>query len=208
MLRHLAVFSGFFAFLCLGPHLLFADAETYKKQMGGSGNVMPADYPTLPAACVAKLGLETPDGKRGDPATWMSVLGEAWGPLGHYCMGIVYLKRTERGVGDRIALLNTALENFRYEEHFTSDQSILRAEVEFNIGYVLYLLNRTPEAIVPLQKAILLKSDYLQAYIILSSCYSKSGEKARAAKILETGLVKMPGSQLLQNALNDLNKTK
>jgi hypothetical protein len=202
MIRLSIFLSTLIACLFLIQNPIFADEETYIQKMGGKG-ITPQELNRLPKACIAKER-GTPDEK----AMWHETIGGAFTHLAHYCEALNALNRIDRGVGDRDFLLQAALSGFQYMQHQMPEDSPLRPEVEYHVGLVLYELDRTPEAVVPLRKAILVKPDYLQAYLLLSRCYKHMGNTARAAEVLQGGLAKMPGSQALQSALNDLTTTK
>jgi tetratricopeptide (TPR) repeat protein len=202
MFRLPILLSMLIACLFLIQNPIFADEETYIRQMGGKG-ITEQELNRLPKACIAKER-GTPDEK----AMWHETIGGAFTHLAHYCEALNALNRIDRGVGDRNALLQAALGGFQYMQHQMPEDSALRPEVEYHIGLVLHEMDRTPEAIVPLRKAILIKPDYVQAYLLLSRCYKQIGNAARAAEVLQEGLVKMRDSQALQSALNDLTATK
>lgn len=203
MFRLPAFLSAVAVCLCFTQNFITADEEEHIRKMGGPNQPTALELKMLPSACIAKQ-TEDPEEVR----KWKTVLGEAFVHLHHYCHGLNALNRINRGLGDRDYLLDAALSDFRYMEHQVAEKNVLIPEVEFNIGYVLYQLNRIKEAITPIQKAIRLKPDYVQAYLLLSYCYDRVGDTAGAAGILRSGLAKAPNSQALQSALARINSAK
>jgi tetratricopeptide (TPR) repeat protein len=187
------------AFFFFTPNPINADMATFIKKMGGPYSPTPQEIKMLPPACISK---ETKDPE--EVKKWKQILGSSYLHLHHHCYALNFLNRIQRGVGDRKTLLQAALADFRYMDRIP-EENVLRPEVEYNIGYVLYQLNRIPEAIARLRKAAILKTDYIQAYLILSLCYQRMGDATNAAAVLRTGLTKIPDSPALQRALKDIN---
>lgn len=202
MLRLPAVLSMIVVCLCFIQNPINADEEDYKRKIGGSYPPTAEELKMLPPACIAKENRDPAEVKK-----WEKILGDSFLHLHHYCYALNFLNRIHRGIGDKRFLLGAALNDFKYMQRIP-EQNVLRPEVEYNIGQVLYQLDRMPEAIAPIRKAILLKPDYVQAYLLLSLCYRRIGDIADAAEALRTGLAKVPASQALQNALNEINSIK
>ena len=202
MFRFSFLFSALLACLCLSQNPLWADLEDHVRRMGGPNKATPEELRMLPVACIAKERKDHDESKM-----WERTLGEAFTHLHHYCNGLTFLNRIERGIGDRKYLQNAALDEFQYMQRIPAD-SPLRPELDYNMGQVLYELNRIPEAIAPLRRVIRLKPDYVRAYLLLSLCYKRMEDTAGAAEVLRTGLAKVPDSRALQSALDELNTTK
>jgi hypothetical protein len=203
MFRLPTILSVVIACLFLIQNAAFPDEDQFTRKMGGS-TITPLDLKVLPDACSALL---TDDKDR--TAMWRDKLGnDTYGYMAHYCRGLVYLNRTMRGVGDKNYILESVLLEFKYTRDHIPQDSLLRPELEYNTGHVLFELNKLPDAIVSLRKAVLAKPDYTQAYLLFSMCYVRMGDTASAAKILRAGLAIIPESQTLKSALNDLNVTK
>jgi tetratricopeptide (TPR) repeat protein len=181
---------------------IFANEESHNKRMGGAGRT-PQDLAMLPPACLAKF-----NGTLEEKRMWAKALGDAYTHLHHYCGGLIALNRISRGLGDRDYLLDNALYQFGYMQKFLSENNPLRSEVEYNAGFTLYEMKRIPAALVPLRKAIQLKPDYVSAYLLLSRCYQQLGKSTSAAEILRAGLAKVPASQALQSALDEVSSNQ
>jgi tetratricopeptide (TPR) repeat protein len=123
----------------------------------------------------------------------------------HYCFGLNFLNRANRGMGNKAVLLNWALGEFKYMQGIPAD-NVLRPDVEYNIGLVLYTQDRIPQAIVQLRKAIQMKRGNERAYLLLSFCYRRLGDRTSAAHALQEGLTRVPESRALRNALEWMNK--
>jgi tetratricopeptide (TPR) repeat protein len=189
---------------CLIRTPLGADEKEYLRKLGGDDKYTPQELKRLPAACIAKEDKSAHEERE----KWHSILGESFDHLHHYCNGLNFLNRIKRGIGDKKSLLQGALGEFRYMDHQISGNNPLRPELEYNIGSVLFELNRFPEAIVAIRKSIFVQPDNAQAYLLLSMCYKRMGDSARALDVLQAGLAKVPGSQALRSAMNDLNGAK
>jgi tetratricopeptide (TPR) repeat protein len=162
---------------------------------------------SLPAACVVKFKW---DEGHGDPAQvekWKNILGGAFWSMHHYCIGLNCLNRVDRGIGDKGALLGEALGQFKYMQGIPAD-NVLRPEVEYNIGLVLYRMDRISQAIGQLRRTIQMKPNYERAYLLLDICYLRLGDRASAAAALREGLKRVPNSRALQDALNKMTSEK
>ena len=189
---------------CLITNPIRATEKEHLRRLGGSDKWTPEELAMyLPPACRVKEDKTAHDERK----MWENTLGVAFLHLHHYCTGLTFLSRVERGIGDRNYLLNAALKEFRYMQRIPQDNA-LRPELEYNTGYVLFQLKRYPEALGSLQKTVLLKPDYVQAYLLLSSCYGRIGNATRAAEILRAGLARMPESAALKDALSAITTTE
>ena len=188
--------------LCFIQNPINADEEDYKRRLGGPYSPTAEELKMLPAACIAKENRNPAEVEK-----WEKALGDSFVHLHHYCYALNFLNRIHRGIGDKKFLLNAALNDFKYMQRI-SEHNVLRPELEYNTGQVLYQLGKMPEAVASLQKAIVLKPDYVQAYLLLSLCYRKVGDITGAAEVLQAGLTKVPDSSSLQNALREINSTK
>jgi tetratricopeptide (TPR) repeat protein len=179
--------------------------DEWLKKQGGPHTPTPLELKSLPPVCTTRFSLAKDQADPEDLKQWRNYLGEAFIHIHHHCYALNFLNRINRGIGDKNTLLGLALGDFQYMQRHVREDNILRPEIEYSIGQVLYQMNRIPEAIAPIGKAIQLKPDYVQAYLLLSFCYAQMGESTMALEILQKGLARLPNSHALQEALKEFS---
>lgn len=208
MRRSIAILLLEVACLCLVIQGVANAQDDFEKKRGGPQWPTVQELMFLPPYCTTrytwgKVQAETEEVKR-----WRNILGGAFIHVHHYCNGLNFLNRITRGVGDRQVLLGLAQGEFKYIQNNVPADNVLRPEVEFNMGLVLYKADRIPQAIGQFQKAILMNPNYEQAYLLLSFGYLRLGDRTSAADALQKGLTRVPNSRALRDALNEMNSTK
>jgi tetratricopeptide (TPR) repeat protein len=189
-------------FICLANQSLLNAKEDFIEKQGGPHSPTDSELKSLPSACYARLGMKNGKASAEEVKEWKDALGSAFIHIHHYCYALNFLNRIRRGVGDKNTLLGLALGDLQYMQRIPEDHA-LRPEVEFNIAQVLYQMNRIAETIAPARKAIQLRPNYVEAYLLLSLCYHHMGDRANEIAVLQAGLTKAPDSPALRNALNE-----
>jgi tetratricopeptide (TPR) repeat protein len=156
--------------------------------------------------------LNVPGG--GDPEEikrWTLIMGNSFNNMHHYCWGLMYTNR---------ALLLAPYQRMRVQYLGSSivefDYVILRAQPDFKLlpeiltkkGENLIWLDRGPQGVTELERAIALKPDYWPPYAAISDYYRKTGDPTKAREWLEKGLSASPDTKALMRRLAELNASK
>ena len=192
------------ACLCLITQGMARAQSNIENKRGGPSSPTEQELKSLPPYCTARLSMSKPLANEEQIKRWQNILGDAFLHIHHYCNGLNFLNRIHRAIGDKNYLLGRALQNFQYmyripENHF------LRPELELNIGQVHYMADQIPQAMASFRKAIQMKPSYERAYLLLSFCFRRVGDRTSAVRALQEGLTKVPDSRALQNALRWMN---
>jgi hypothetical protein len=182
--------------------------DDIEKKRGGPAAPTVLELKFLPPFCTTRFKWSSGQADTEEVKKWENILGGAFIHTHHYCMGLNYLNRIDRGIGNREFLLGLAGGEFLYMQNNVAADNVLRPEVEFNIGMVQYRADRSPQAIGQLLKAIQMKPNYERAYLLLSFCYLRLGDRTSAADALQKGLAMVPDSRALRDALNEMNHVK
>ena len=207
MHRSLAVLLLEVTCLCLVVQGVASAQNAHEKKLGGSPIPTVLELKFLPPYCTTRFKWLSGQADPKEVVKWQSILGGAFVSLHHYCIGLNCLNRVDKGIGDKRTLLEEALGEFQYMQGIPADNA-LRPEVEYNLGLVLYRLDRIPQAIGQLLKTIQMKPNYERAYLLLSFCYLRLGDGTSAAQALQVGLTRVPDSRALRDALNEMNSKK
>jgi tetratricopeptide (TPR) repeat protein len=186
--------------------------NSFDKKRGGPQMPTAQEIRFLPPYCVTKWKIDTgsPELNAEDVKKWQDIFGDAFISMHHYCFGLNFLNRLDRGLVEKDVLLGLALGDFQYMETHTPDwnNNVLRPDVEYNVGLVLYKMDNIPQAIEQLIIVVKIKPDFERAYLLLSFCYRRLGDLANAANTLRVGLTRVPHSRALRDALDEMNSKK
>ena len=158
----------------------------------------------LPPYCTTKF---TKGASRKDPEVrhWVSILGENYSHIHHYCKGLNYAIRANAGGSNTSHYLKQSLNNYDYVLGHMTPGFVLLPELLVKRGKTLQRQNRNEAAIGDFLKAIKAKPDYTPAYAALSDAYKAMGNKAEARKALEDGLEHKPDSRSLNKRMEKLS---
>ena len=138
---------------------------------------------------------------------WFKVMGKGFINIHHYCSG---LQLTNRALFDsqtkieRDRDLRLSIPEFDYVIERADSTLPLLPEILTKKGENLFLLERDPEAIAALVKAIEVRSDYWPPYAALSDHYKKKGQLDEARNWLKRGLAASGGAKALERRLREL----
>ena len=138
---------------------------------------------------------------------WVSMMGDTFWALHHYCLGILKFMRAQRpGYPPEIreGLLTSALGEFGFVVRAMPGDYILAPEIYTYIGRTYLLKNDPVEADAAFAKARTLKPDYWPAYSWLATYLADHGQKEKARAVVAEGLQHAPGSRTLQLIKQDL----
>ena len=135
-------------------------------------------------------------------------MGASFNDMHHYCWGLMYtnrallLARTQRM---RAQYLGSSIGEFDYVIQRAQPDLKLLPEILTKKGENLIWLERGPEGIAELERAIALKPDYWPPYAAMSDYYTRIGDLAKARERLEEGLSASPDTKALMRRLAELD---
>ena len=142
-----------------------------------------------------------------DIERWRKVMGDGFVHIHHYCQGLQLTHRAlfeSRTKEERNRELNFSIAEFDFVLARVDSTLPLLPEILTKRGENLFLLERDPEAIATLAKAIEVKSDYWPPYAALSDHYKKKGLLDEARNWLKRGLAASGGAKALERRLKEL----
>lgn len=141
-------------------------------------------------------------------ARWSSAIGPSFNNMHHYCWGLMNTNRALLLVRDqrwREFHLKYSIAEFDYVIRSATPDFRLLPEILTKKGENLIRLDRGPDGIVELQRAVELKPDYWPPYAALSDYYKNIDDFAKAREWLEAGLSVSPNTKALMRRLAELN---
>jgi len=166
----------------------------------------------LPQYCYARFEYGV---QRKHPVVkkWMSVFGEDWLHVHHWCAGLNFLRRAESSFGTDSASIsekrgNTAAaqRNFQYMIVNVDATWPLWPPLLVKSGDAFALQKQYAEALKAYRAAIARKPNYSAAWAALSDVYKKLDAIDDARGALTKGLKYSPNSRLLKRKLKRLDK--
>jgi tetratricopeptide (TPR) repeat protein len=146
---------------------------------------------------------------QGEIGGWISLMGETFHHMHHYCAGLV---RTNRALilayGSRKYNLEESIREFDYVIDRAPADFVLLPEILTKKGENLLLLDNTADGAAALIRAIELKSDYWPPYAVLSDYFKKHKNIAFAREWLEKGLAASPDARALRQRMTELGSVK
>lgn len=181
-----------FATAAVGTSLAGEQEEVFQRLWG--------NY--LPEYCLyTQARPDREPGLYGTPKSkeYAKLYGSAFHHMHHYCWGLdeTYRALSEEEEQLRKGLYQSAINDFDYILLRSPDDFVLKPEIYVNKGAALEALGRCVDAVEAYTEALLLRSDYVPAYIGLSNCFEALGDPQRALTVVESGLQQVPGSELL-----------
>ena len=129
----------------------------------------------------------------------------------HYCRGLMasnraaFLSRTPQDRGHNWGI---SINEFDYVIQRMPEGFSLLPEMHTKKAESLIRLDRGSEAVLELQRAIEMKTDYWQAYAAMSDYYKEKGNSTAAREWLRKGLSAAPGAKALTQRLAELDAAK
>lgn len=183
--------------LCIGIFFLFAPCISDAAPLGDTFSA--ADIAKLPDYCQAKM---TGQGLSAEAMRWEKNYGpDKWVHMHHLCLGMIYLNRARFAFGadraNRPLYLQRAGGDFWYVINAWPKTFTLQADANFGAGQVSQLKGDNANAIGFYVKAINVRPDFVQAYVMLADLWMDLGEKAKAREVLEQGLANTANAEIL-----------
>lgn len=171
----------------------------------------PREVRLLPAYCkyTQDFRAKVPGGN--DPAEierWTQVMGGTFNHMHHYCWGLMATYRAtlfSRDAQDRRHNLSSSIGDFDYVITKAPPDFAYLPEMLTKKGENLIMLDRGPEGVGELRRAIQIKPSYWPPYAALSDYFKDTGDTKRAREWLEKGLEAAPNTRALSRRLDELN---
>jgi tetratricopeptide (TPR) repeat protein len=167
-------------------------------------NVTPEEMALSPRFCPDVQGYGR-SGTRDAPSAaakrWVSLMGDTFWHVHHYCWGQINLQRalhSSTPQQTRQHLLGSVRNDYLYVVRNASKNFILLPEIYTKIGDVELLLSLPNDANKSFAQARALKPDYWPAYSHWAEFLINAGKKADAKQLVRTGLEYSPGARVLQ----------
>ncbi len=115
--------------------------------------------------------------------------------MNHYCYGLYFINRAnleKPGSVDRKYYLQEAASNFEDVIKRNGDKHILAPDFHINLGQVLVMQDRRPQAASHFLKATTIRPDYPKGWLALSDFFKDMGQLNQARDALEKGLAASP----------------
>ncbi len=168
------------------------------------------EWRLLPAYCPDTQGFKYGHNSPNAPK-WVSIMGETFWGLHHYCLGIMKFNRSQMlGYPPEIrsGIRVSALGEFAFVTRMMPENYILAPEIYTYIGRTHLLLNDPDEANAAFTRARTIKPDYWPAYSWWATYLADHGQKNQARAIATEGLEHSPNSRTLQLIMRDLDGKK
>jgi tetratricopeptide (TPR) repeat protein len=171
----------------------------------------PRELRLIPAYCkyTQYFRARLPGGNNPDEiARWTQEMGGTFNHMHHYCWGLMDTYRAtlfDRDAQSRKHDLYASIGEFDYVITKAPPDFKYLPEMLTKKGENLILLDRGPEGVGELRRAIEIRPSYWQAYATLSDYFKDTGDPKRAREWLEKGLEASPNVKALTRRLDDLN---
>jgi len=160
-------------------------------------NLVPTarELQVLPEFCKLKF-------KKGgeDRALGMSIWGQQFSNIHHYCFGLNWMNRYYKRVATAEAkrTLNAAVLEFTYMVDHLYEDGPLAGEILMNRGVAFMAAKRNADGLKDLYKALQYNPGLAKVYRIIARYYEKNGRRDNALEILEEGMKHVPRSNSLR----------
>ena len=180
---------------------LIAMALTYLPAVQASKpeNITRGEIALLPPYCGDTMGFGYGDAFTNTSpraGQWIARLGaKSFWALHHYCWGLIDQRRAQFiSVRSpmRVGTLERAIANHIYTIKHGANDFVLLPEIYTRIGEAELMLSRLPAAYEAFRMAWEIKPDYPVPYIRWAEVLIRSGQKADAKKLIQTGLEHSP----------------
>jgi tetratricopeptide (TPR) repeat protein len=169
-------------------------------------NITVGEVALTPSYCHDVLD---PTYKIGGPKTeyWVSRMGRGFLAVHHYCWGLINARRAQMpGVKPviRAGLLQSVVGDYMFVIHNSPRDFVLLPEIWTRIGETQLLRSQPGAAYDAFARAREIKPDYWPAYSRWAAVLIRSGQKAEAKELVESGLQQAPDSEELREQFRKL----
>lgn len=158
----------------------------------------PGELALLPEYCPDSQGFDhTRTGERKSPRAehWVSLMGEAFWSVHHYCWGLMNFRRAQAAglnAQQRTYLITSAIQDYHFVVRNATADFPLLPEIFSRIGEAHLLLGQISPASEAFDNARRLKPDYWPPYVAWAEAMAKRGLKEEAKASIETAVDRMP----------------
>ena len=130
---------------------------------------------------------------------YMRFFGPTFGTMHHYCWGLAHTHAASLTDDTTEQEFNfaAAIQEFNFVLNRAPDDFRLKPELYVHKGAAQEALEDYFGAVTSYTDAIRLNGEYEPAYIGLSNCFEELGEPQEALAIIDAGLQRVPGSEVL-----------
>jgi tetratricopeptide (TPR) repeat protein len=145
---------------------------------------------------------------RVEQERWKNLMGPTFIHMHHYCYGLmatnraIYLSPTREARNHNFGI---SIQEYDYVIQRAPEGFGLLPEMLTRKGESLISLDRGPEGVGELRRAIDIQPDYWPAYAAASDYYKEHGAPSKAREWLEKGLAAAPDTRALTRRLDALN---
>jgi len=178
---------------------------------GAEPSYDPREVRLLPAYCKSTQYFREKFPRRDmaeEIARWTQFMGGTFNHMHHYCWGLMDTYRAtmfDRDAQSRKHDLFSSIGEFDYVITKAPPDFRYLPEMLTKKGENLILLDRGPEGVGELRRAIDIKPSYWPPYATLSDYFKNTGDPKRAREWLEKGLEAAPNTGTLKRRLDELN---
>lgn len=143
-------------------------------------------------------------------AHWLSIMGEAFWGMHHYCWARIGLQRAESGrmqPSARAFAIGVAISDYYYVIKNSPPDFILLPEIYYRMGEARVLLGELAPALSDFATSRKLKPDYWPPYLGEAKLLAALGKRKEAQALLKEGLSLVPDEPNLSTALAKLAAT-
>jgi tetratricopeptide (TPR) repeat protein len=141
---------------------------------------------------------------------WLQKMGPTFLHMHHYCWGLMDANRAAfwaKTPQDRAHNLYQSIREFDYVIQRAPPDFLYLPEILTRKGENLILLDKGPEGVGELRRAIYIKPDYWPPYAAISDYYKNTGEPGKAREWLQKGLSAAPDAKVLSRRLSELDRS-
>lgn len=172
-------------------------------------NITAGELALTPPFCqdVQVINKVSPTNPTPRAAHWVSLMGETFWAMHHYCWALVNLQRANRGglpQQQRHFLMREAIADFYYVIKSAPSGFVLLPELFYRAGDVYAQLGDHGAAAGEYGKSRAVKADYWPPYAGEAKLLAKLGMKDEALRLLDKGLELMPNEPNLVAAADEI----
>ena len=201
-MRPSSLFQGarwrlWFAGIALGLACIGASAQK-------PPDITAGEMALLPEYCPDTQTMSATDPRGSEKAArWVSILGNAFWGLHHYCWGLIHVSRANQAGKSALARrghLESAINDYRYVLANSQPDFILLPELYLRIGEAQMELLAYASAMESFRRSREIKPDYWPPYLRAATVLTRLGKNADALAMLQEGMTRMPTERALIDA--------
>jgi tetratricopeptide (TPR) repeat protein len=174
-------------------------------------NITAGELALLPPYCKDVQVIDPNSGAKDTPspraAYWVSVMGQSFWAMHHYCWGLIHVHRSHApGLVpvQRIGMIGSAIGDYQYVLNNSPRDFVLAPEVLLRLGEAEQLRGNPIAALEAFAEARTLRPDYWPAYTRAIDLQIKLKQRTEAKALAAEGLRFAPASKELQSRYRSL----